>query len=144
MADEQEDYFNPMVPELLVTDISRSLEFYRLMGFDIKFERPESGFAYLECGRAQLMLEQVHDESWITDELERPFGRGVNFQIEISGLDALLARIDRAGLEVYEDVEESWYRVDDEESGQREFLIQDPDGYLLRFNEFIGTRPVKG
>ena len=32
-------------------------------------------------------------------------------------------------LEVHE------YRVNDESSYDKEFLIQDPDGYLLRFND---------
>ena len=35
------------------------------------------------------------------------------------------------------DIEENWYRQDDKLLGNREFLIQDPDGYLLRFFEDI-------
>jgi len=38
-------------------------------------------------------------------------------------------------------VEESWYEVgSDKEEGQIEFLVQDPDGYLLRFIEPLGER----
>ncbi|HFQ4989843.1 TPA: VOC family protein, partial [Vibrio vulnificus] len=25
--------------------------------------------------------------------------------------------------------------------GQKEFLIQDPDGYLLRFSQYLGEKP---
>lgn len=33
-------------------------------------------------------------------------------------------------------------RSDDVEIGVRQFLVQDPDGYLLRFSEWIGDRPL--
>ena len=37
-----------------------------------------------------------------------------------------------------------WYQVSaSDEEGQREFLIQDPDGYLLRFAEYLGRRHVE-
>ncbi|WP_175199400.1 hypothetical protein [Achromobacter insolitus] len=35
---------------------------------------------------------------------------------------------------------EQWYRGNDVEIGVREFLVQDPDGYLLRFSAKIGER----
>jgi hypothetical protein len=38
-------------------------------------------------------------------------------------------------------LEESWYPVSErEEEGQLEFLVQDPDGYLLRFCQVLGSR----
>ena len=38
------------------------------------------------------------------------------------------------------DIEENWYRQDEKLLGNREFLVQDPDGYLLRFSEDLGER----
>lgn len=38
------------------------------------------------------------------------------------------------------DIEENWYRQDNRLLGNKEFLIQDPDGYLLRFSEDLGER----
>lgn len=38
--------------------------------------------------------------------------------------------------------EEAWYRKGDFEVGQRQFLVQDPDGYLLRLVEGLGERPA--
>ncbi|MEO9168740.1 MAG: VOC family protein, partial [Aestuariivirga sp.] len=38
--------------------------------------------------------------------------------------------------------EEKWYRAGDEEVGQRQFLVQDPDGYLLRLCQPIGRRKL--
>ncbi|MEY3533635.1 MAG: hypothetical protein RI979_1659, partial [Pseudomonadota bacterium] len=34
-----------------------------------------------------------------------------------------------------------WYRDGDLEHGQTQFLVQDPDGYLLRFMQHLETRP---
>ena len=41
---------------------------------------------------------------------------------------------------LYEEPNEAWYRVGDQEYGQREFLVQDPDGYVIRFTERLGLR----
>jgi hypothetical protein len=40
-------------------------------------------------------------------------------------------------------VEEKWYRVNDQETGNKQFLVQDPDGYLLRFFEDLGIKREK-
>ena len=40
------------------------------------------------------------------------------------------------------DLEENWYRQGDKLLGNKEFLIQDPDGYLLRFSEDLGEKDV--
>jgi len=38
---------------------------------------------------------------------------------------------------------ENWYRKGDILLGSREFLVMDPDGYLLRFTQNIGTKHVE-
>ncbi len=48
-----------LVPELTVLDLAVSLPFYTdLLGFEVVFDRPETRFAYLQLGDAQLMLDQ--------------------------------------------------------------------------------------
>ncbi len=139
------DYpYAPLVPELICSDFARSRAFYvGLLGFNPAYERPEHLFAYLERGRVQIMIEQYsEDGSWLTGEMVQPYGRGINLQIEIDDLDALADKINSAGIPFYKAPVDRWYRVDDHESGQRQFLVQDPDGYLLRFCQNIGERPV--
>ncbi|MGZ2746033.1 bleomycin resistance protein [Burkholderia stagnalis] len=134
-----------LVPELVCTDLARSIRFYRdVLGFRIRFERPEDGFAYLEIGPAQLMLEQRSPESWLTGPLEPPFGRGINLQIEVDSLEPIQARIRAAGVALFVEPRTSWYRQDGIEHGQIEILVQDPDGYLLRLVEILPERPVQG
>ena len=52
---------NPdLVPELAVTDYEASRRFWcDLVGFSLRYERPEEGFGYLVMGRAHLMLDQI-------------------------------------------------------------------------------------
>lgn len=131
-----------LVPELLVSDHAASLDFYvRIIGFAVKYERPAEKFAYLDLGGAEIMIEQETD-FWLTARREKPYGRGINLQIEIDDLDRLATKINQAGIAFYREPVDRWYRVDDHESGQRQFLVQDPDGYLLRFCQNIGERPV--
>jgi len=139
----EESYWNALVPELTVTQLEASLSFYRAAGFSIRFRREDPPFAYLELGPAQIMLEQEHADGWHVASLERPLGRGINFQIEVENADAVAAALAAAGFVPYVAMKESWYAVDAHtEEGQREFLIQDPDGYLFRFAQPLGTRPL--
>ena len=141
----QDINYSALVPELLCRDIVASRAFYvDLLGFAVLYDRPEERFAYLEKGRAQLMIEELDDQgSWLTGEMAAPFGRGINLQIEIDDLDAMLTRLRAAGHPLYREPYDAWYRVDQHETGQRQFLVQDPDGYLLRFCQHLGERPIK-
>jgi catechol 2,3-dioxygenase-like lactoylglutathione lyase family enzyme len=137
--------WNPLVPELLVTDFGRSLTFYtELLGFTLAFERSEPRFAYLDHGGAQVMLEELHESAWVTGELTTPLGRGINLQIEVPQVASIIERLRAAGVALFREPRESWYDVGEQQEGQREFLVQDPDGYLLRFCEVLGERPKRG
>jgi catechol 2,3-dioxygenase-like lactoylglutathione lyase family enzyme len=133
----------PLAPELYVVDIERSLQFWcELLGFRALYRRPEAGFAYLERERAQVMLEQNGSESWSVGEMVNPFGRGINLQIATSSLQPMLDRLAAAAWPLFATPTARWYRTGDSESGQRQFLVQDPDGYLLRFAESLGQRGI--
>jgi catechol 2,3-dioxygenase-like lactoylglutathione lyase family enzyme len=132
-----------LTPELDVSDLQTSLAFYvDTLGFRICFERPEEGFAFLERDGACLMLESATGPGrrFRTAPLDHPYGRGVNFQIEVDDVDALYERVVHSGLTPLIVLEERWYRQDDRESGNRQFVVADPDGYLLRFFSDLGER----
>lgn len=131
-----------LVPELLVAELDRSIEFWcGLCGFDIRYSRPDERFAYVALGRAHLMLEQIGvGRDWVTGPLQRPFGRGVNLQITVPDSGALADVLSDAGVELFMQPETKWYRVGEEEAGVLQFLVQDPDGYLIRFQSSIGRR----
>jgi catechol 2,3-dioxygenase-like lactoylglutathione lyase family enzyme len=132
-----------LVPELDVTDLDRSLSVYLdVLGFVCRIRRPEEAFAYLVRGGVHIMLEEAAGPGrrFRTAPLERPYGRGINLQIEVDNVDALHARVVAAALEIVIPLEERWYRQNDKEAGNRQFVMADPDGYLLRFFTSLGRR----
>jgi catechol 2,3-dioxygenase-like lactoylglutathione lyase family enzyme len=139
------DYeFAALVPEFNIIDLQRSLEFWcDGLGFEIAYQRPEEGFAYLERGKVQVMLDRYEaDGRWNVGSMEKPFGRGINFQIFVDRIEPILTSLKELNWPLFREVEEKWYRTGDVEGGNRQFLVQDPDGYLLRFAESMGTRAL--
>jgi catechol 2,3-dioxygenase-like lactoylglutathione lyase family enzyme len=132
-----------MVPELLVGDLQASLAFWRgRLGFRIAYSR--NGFVYLERPEgAQIMLCE-RDGTFETGAMEQPFGRGAMFQLYLDGVDAIAAAFADQGIRLFAPMREVWRPTGDRESGQREFFVQDPDGYLVMVAEHIGERPFPG
>ncbi len=133
-----------LVPELYVMDFEKSLTFYTdVLGFEVAFSRPEERFAYVQLGKAQLMLDQfIAGESWQTGEMNYPLGRGINLEIGVADVEALLERLEVASYPLKFPLEERWYRQGDVLNGQKQFLVMDPDGYLLRFAQVLATKPA--
>ena len=133
-----------IVPELYCSDFQRSLAFYvEVLGFNVRYSRPEERFAYLDLDGAELMIEQPPDpaRTFVVAPMEYPFGRGINLQIEVADADLLYQRVRAANCPVFLPLEDRWYRRDAQEEGNRQFVVLDPDGYLLRCWHNLGTRP---
>ena len=134
--------FNKLIPELSVSNFDKSLEFYtKILGFKIEYKRMESKFAFLSLEGSQIMIEQVN-ELWNTSKFKYPFGRGINFQIEVKSIKSILNSLKKNKYPVFIKPKENWYRQNNKLIGNREFLIKDPDGYLLRFVEDLGSRSL--
>lgn len=140
-----------LVPELLCSSLAESLAFHvDLIGFSVLYDRPEDRFAYLGLEGSELMLEEApaasdpassSDEGiWWTGPAEKPYGRGINFQLEVADVDAIHDRLTQADWPLFRPMENQWYRKDRSEVGNRQFLVQDPDGYLFRFFSDLGER----
>jgi catechol 2,3-dioxygenase-like lactoylglutathione lyase family enzyme len=137
----------PILPELYVSDFGKSLLFYvNVIGFCVRYDRPEERFAYLELngleGSAELMIEQTvtPERTFVAGALEYPFGRGMNLSITVPNVDAVHKRVLTNGNTIFLPLEERWYRQDTQEVGNRQFVVMDPDGYLLRIIGDLGTR----
>ena len=130
-----------LAPELLVSNLDESLSFWRdLLGFRVAYSRP--GFVYLERREgAQIMLCQ-RDGTFETGDMARPFGRGAMFQVYVQALAPIVDALAASGRSLYAPLREVWRRWGDREGGQREFFVQDPDGYLVMVAEHIGERPL--
>ena len=135
---------NKLVPELSISDWQRSQAFYRdVLGFETRFARPEEGFCYLAREGAEIMLDQLGQGRDFRDAsgLARPFGRGMNLQIETRDVAGLAEVCAREGADILLPLETRWYRTGAQEQGNRQFIVADPDGYLLRFFQDLGNRP---
>ena len=126
--------FNRLIPELSVSNIEKSKEFYLKIGFEIKYERKETKFCFLELEGNQIMIEEINNH-WDTGKLEYPFGRGINISMTIDNVEEYYNKLKEKHVEMFKELEIHNYRVDNMTYNNKEFLIQDPDGYLLRFND---------
>lgn len=126
--------YNPMIPEFTVSDINKTKDFYiNQLGFTLEYERDEDKFIFLSYHGSQFMFEQMHPTGWNISELEYPFGRGINFSISSPNVHALYQKVLTCDIKLYRKLQEATYKCGDEEIVEIQFLIQDPDGYLLRF-----------
>lgn len=136
-ASLERDFWPPTIPELLVTDFAKSLVFYtQTLGFDVLYTRgtPLADFAMLRLGRVQLMLEQLADDVWLTGPMEQPFGRGVNIEMEHPDPESLSIELVFKGIDLYRPLFTVTRNLaNGATASSTEFLVQDPDGYLLRF-----------
>ena len=125
--------FNNLIPELSVFDILQTKKFYKELGFKIEYERQKEKFIFMSFQDSQFMFEQIHDDGWNTGELSYPLGRGINFSIAVEDVEELYKLVKTLNFEIYKELTRNKYQFNGTEETQIEFLIQDPNGYLLRF-----------
>lgn len=114
--------FNSAAPCLSVSDMARSLGFYRdILGF-------ESG--HLE-GDPPVYATLHHDEVAIHLSLDRDGNKaGTSFCcVFVTGVDALYHACVSKGAKIARQIEDSPY-------GLRDFNLEDPDGNVVLFGEF--------
>ena len=96
------------------------------------------------------MLEQRGiGRNWVTGELERPFGRGINLQIAVSDIWPIVDALRAAGVALFMEPEVMRYRLGEpgstrepgsaREARVEQFLVTDPDGYLIRFQASLDS-----
>ena len=132
----------PLTPELCCSNIEYSLSFYiEILGFTIQYQREEDRFAMLERQGAFLMLEEISttNRTWIAAPLETPFGRGMNLEIKTDKIDYLYNHVQEAKAHIFLPIEEKSYQAGSVELINRQFIVLDPDGYMLRFSQNIVT-----
>lgn len=139
---------NPLVPELWCSDFETSMRFYvDLLGFDVAQQRRNDRHAYLSLHGAQIMIAHWKLDGnwvpWLPQDMAQPYGRGINLQFMVPDVDRLYETVLLHGkkplIDIYED--EIW--KNNCMDTRRQFLILDPDGYVLRFAQSLNTRPVE-
>jgi glyoxalase family protein len=126
--------FKELIPEFSVFDIRQTKDFYEKLGFKTEYERKADKFVFMSFQGSQFMFEQIHDKGWNTGELDYPLGRGINFSIATDNVEALYETVKKEQIAIYRELTRSSYEIQGGIVAEPvEFLIQDPNGYLLRF-----------
>lgn len=130
---------NALIPELYVSNFNKSLNYYNeILRFKIEYTRKNPNFAFLSYFKSQVMIQQNDGNlDWLSANPEYPNGRGINFQIQTNEIDDLLKRLKNNNYPIKRNLQESKYNAKNKIYYFKEFLILDPDGYLLRFSEEI-------
>lgn len=126
MADREPPRVKKLLPSLGVSDLRRSIAFYRdFFGFSLvdhfDDDAGETVWCWLRSGVAELMLQQLTPDQQIT--LEPALGQSWVLYIRPADIDDMRARLIAAGVAVG-DISLTSY-------GARECFVQDPDGYEL-------------
>lgn len=66
--------------------------------------------------------------------MEYPYGSGINISMSVNNVENLYEQLKVKDIKFFIDFNMNEYRVDNKLFQDKEFLLQNPDGYLLRFN----------
>jgi catechol 2,3-dioxygenase-like lactoylglutathione lyase family enzyme len=115
-------------PQLLVADLDRSLDFYeRRLGFarDFVYE----GF-YASVSRDRAVIHLKCAPKLEAERAHRRSEEHLDAFVAVTGIDELHAEIVRRGAPTAGQPEtKPW--------GTRDFIVEDPDGYVLCFSERV-------
>lgn len=125
-----------LVPELNVGNFERSLWFYcDLIGFCVLYDRPEQKFAMLDLNGARLMIEEIerpYTTLFATGNEAPEYSRIMNLEIQVSDIEAVHARVLAAGLPLLVEMKDRIFRVGIGPVKVRQFVVADPDGFVIR------------
>ena len=87
------------------------------------------------------MIQQQEPGDDRTGPLDQPYGRGINFQVEVPDIEAIAKLFKDHDYPTRSSIEEKWRELAaDTLVGSLELKVLDPDGYYLRFSQELGTR----
>jgi len=123
---------NKLTPNLVVSDVARSMAFYRdRLGFEVETTVPDAApyvFAIMRSGPVQIFLNAPEPATEEFPSLRgRPLGGTFTMYIEVTGIERTYEDL-KTQIPIAVPLETKWY-------GVAEFLVADPDGYLITFAE---------
>jgi len=121
-----------LTPNLVVSDISRSIEFYRdVLGFTLLTTVPDAPpyvFAIVQSGPVEIFLNAPEPAIAEYPAFKgRELGGTFTMFIEVTGIDRMHDEL-KSRIPIVAPLETKWY-------GVTEFVTSDPDGYLITFAE---------
>jgi len=121
-----------LTPNLIVSDVGRSIEFYRdVLGFTVGPTVPDAApyvFAIMESGPVRIFLNAPEPAVAEYPAFKgRPIGGTLTLFIDVASVRTAHAAL-KDKVKIVMPLERKWY-------GVTEFAFEDPDGYLITFAE---------
>ena len=123
---------NKLTPNLIVSNVERSLAFYRdVLGFQVGATVPDGApyvFASVQSGGIEIFLNAPEPAvSEYPAFKDRPIGGTLTLFIEVTNIEQAYESL-KSRLTIVMPLEKKWY-------GVTEFAFTDPDGYVITFAE---------
>ena len=126
------DATEQLVTEILVRDITRSVAFYRALGFELL--RDGGDFVELTWEEHRLFLAEPSPfhATDVAPADPPPFPLG-NVRVMVPDVDTYWDLVGGLGVDVVVPIADRYY-------GLRDFMIRDPDGFGVRFASVLEAR----
>jgi len=124
----EENTMPKVIPELVVSNTEVSREFYQMLGFvqdneGILDEKGQQWYSLAMGDATVFVLREGTMEGYDTSLQRAP---GVHLFLSVDDVDGLYEKL-QGKAKIVQGVETQWY-------GQREFKVEDPDGYIWVIN----------
>ena len=131
--------FTKLTPNLLVLDVERSLTFYvDVLGFSRGMtvpEQPPLVFGSVVFGGVEIFFNERETGAKEYPQFAgTPIGMTGTLFLEMQGIETLYERL-KTRVPIVTPLFTQWY-------GVKEFVIADPDGYLITFAERVAADPA--
>lgn len=117
-------------PNIFVTDINQTIDFYKKLGFNIVATVPDEGpiiWAMMTCGTVTFMFQTFESLGNDLPMISRQNGGSLLLYIETTEIRKLFDHL-KDKVTVIKGLEKTFY-------GATEFSIEDSNGYVLTFAE---------
>jgi uncharacterized glyoxalase superfamily protein PhnB len=117
-------------PNIFVTDIKQTIDFYKQLGFEVVMTVPEQGdafFALMTCGNVTFLFQTFESLGSELPIISRQKGGSLLLYIQTTEIRKFFDQV-KDKVKVIKALEKTFY-------GATEFSIEDNNGYLLTFTE---------
>ncbi len=119
-----------LTPNLIVSDVAASMQFYcDVLGFTRGFTVPDEKpyvFGSVTHGSIEIFFNERQSVAAELPELGKGTGGALTLFIETEDLEAMYQRAKQAGAPIVMEPKDQFY-------GMREFILRDPEGWLVQF-----------
>ena len=117
-------------PNIFVKDINQTIEFYKILGFELLMTVPEMGnfdWAMMKNGNVNFMFQTFASIGDRLPDISRNDGGSLLLYIQLKNIRTFYENI-KNKVTIISDLEKAFY-------GATEFSVKDNNGYILTFAE---------